>query len=308
VRPADLRAGRRGRPARSAGCRPGRGPAAAFGRGWARGSLVPWGRWRARRPARSIARRRTRRPPGLAFAARCCQRPRAIRRGRPGGPGRPIAAGGPGSTSLSIAAGRPRSTPLPVAAGGPGRTPLAFTAGCAGRTPLAFAGRRPRSTRGFAGRVVAACPGATGATGARLLPGGTGRGPTPASARGSTGPGRPRTRRLRTPPRVSRAFPRSSARRFRDTATCAAATLATTAARPSILGRSASLSHGDQPPASATTVSRQAKRAARPHRERPSSSMSGGVLLSHAVPRAVPSALKGLTSGFGMGPGVSPSL
>jgi hypothetical protein len=63
-----------------------------------------------------------------------------------------------------------------------------------------------------------------------------------------------------------------------------------------------------QPPASATTVSRQAKRAARPHRERPSSSMSGGVLLSHAVPRAVPSALKGLTSGFGMGPGVSPSL
>ena len=36
--------------------------------------------------------------------------------------------------------------------------------------------------------------------------------------------------------------------------------------------------------------------------------MSGGDLLSHAVPRAVPSALKGLTSGFGMGPGVSPSL
>ena len=35
--------------------------------------------------------------------------------------------------------------------------------------------------------------------------------------------------------------------------------------------------------------------------------MSGGVLLSHAVPRAVPSALKGLTSGFGMEPGVSPS-
>jgi hypothetical protein len=36
--------------------------------------------------------------------------------------------------------------------------------------------------------------------------------------------------------------------------------------------------------------------------------MPGGVLLSHAVPRAVPSALKSLTSGFGMGPGVSPSL
>jgi hypothetical protein len=33
--------------------------------------------------------------------------------------------------------------------------------------------------------------------------------------------------------------------------------------------------------------------------------MSGGVLLSHAVPRAVPSALRGLASGFGMGPGVS---
>src|SRR3984893_1572874 len=39
----------------------------------------------------------------------------------------------------------------------------------------------------------------------------------------------------------------------------------------------------------------------------PNESMSGGVLLSHAVPRAVPSALKSLTSGFGMGPGVSPS-
>jgi hypothetical protein len=38
-----------------------------------------------------------------------------------------------------------------------------------------------------------------------------------------------------------------------------------------------------------------------------SGKMSGGVLLSHAVPHAVPSALKSLTSGFGMGPGVSPS-
>ena len=44
------------------------------------------------------------------------------------------------------------------------------------------------------------------------------------------------------------------------------------------------------------------------HWRRPLQGMSGGVLLSHAVPRAVPSALKGLTSGFGMGPGVSPSL
>ncbi len=43
-------------------------------------------------------------------------------------------------------------------------------------------------------------------------------------------------------------------------------------------------------------------------RSGPQRSLSGGVLLSHAVPRAVPSALKGLTSGFGMGPGVSPSL
>ena len=33
--------------------------------------------------------------------------------------------------------------------------------------------------------------------------------------------------------------------------------------------------------------------------------VSGGVLLSHPVPRAVPSALRGLASGFGMGPGVS---
>ena len=41
--------------------------------------------------------------------------------------------------------------------------------------------------------------------------------------------------------------------------------------------------------------------------ERPQLKMSGGVLLSHAVPRAVPSALKSLTSGFGMEPGVSPS-
>src|SRR2546430_6035863 len=35
--------------------------------------------------------------------------------------------------------------------------------------------------------------------------------------------------------------------------------------------------------------------------------MSGDVLLSHPVARAVPSAQKGLASGFGMGPGVSPS-
>ena len=86
------------------------------------------------------------------------------------------------------------------------------------------------------------------------------------------------------------------------------AALTATAAYAGGLGRFASLSHANQPPASATTVPRQTKRAARPHRERPSSRMSGGVLLSHAVPRAVPSALKGLTSGFGMGPGVSPSL
>ena len=33
--------------------------------------------------------------------------------------------------------------------------------------------------------------------------------------------------------------------------------------------------------------------------------LSGGVLLSHAVTRAVPSALRGLASGFGMEPGVS---
>ena len=36
--------------------------------------------------------------------------------------------------------------------------------------------------------------------------------------------------------------------------------------------------------------------------------MSGDVLLSHTVARAVPSALRGLASGFGMGPGVSLSL
>jgi hypothetical protein len=50
--------------------------------------------------------------------------------------------------------------------------------------------------------------------------------------------------------------------------------------------------------------------ALRATRERvtPNGKMSGGVLLSHAVARAVPSALKGLASGFGMGPGVSLSL
>jgi hypothetical protein len=43
--------------------------------------------------------------------------------------------------------------------------------------------------------------------------------------------------------------------------------------------------------------------------ERPSRQIvSGDVLLSHAVARAVPSALRGLASGFGMGPGVSLSL
>ena len=33
--------------------------------------------------------------------------------------------------------------------------------------------------------------------------------------------------------------------------------------------------------------------------------LSGDVLVSHTVPRAVPSALRSLTSGFGMEPGVS---
>ena len=39
----------------------------------------------------------------------------------------------------------------------------------------------------------------------------------------------------------------------------------------------------------------------------PIGKVSGDVLLSHPVTRAVPSAQKGLASGFGMGPGVSPS-
>ncbi len=39
-----------------------------------------------------------------------------------------------------------------------------------------------------------------------------------------------------------------------------------------------------------------------------SEELSGGVLLSHTVTRAVPSALKGLASGFGMLPGVSLTL
>ena len=56
-----------------------------------------------------------------------------------------------------------------------------------------------------------------------------------------------------------------------------------------------------------TTCRVTAKNRGPLRRSGPQRKMSGGVLLSHAVPRAVPSALKGLTSGFGMGPGVSPS-
>src|SRR5262249_10974379 len=59
---------------------------------------------------------------------------------------------------------------------------------------------------------------------------------------------------------------------------------------------------------SGPTQAQNATRAVR-RTERPSSEVvSGDVLLSHAVARAVPSALRGLASGFGMGPGVSLSL
>ena len=57
-----------------------------------------------------------------------------------------------------------------------------------------------------------------------------------------------------------------------------------------------------------TSARAKGRRLLDPCGEQPPSNMPGGVLLSHAVPRAVPSAQKGLTSGFGMGPGVSPSL
>ena len=67
--------------------------------------------------------------------------------------------------------------------------------------------------------------------------------------------------------------------------------------------RAASLPPG-RPESSATKRTRAVRRT-----ERPSSQVvSGDVLLSHAVARAVPSALRGLASGFGMGPGVSLSL
>jgi hypothetical protein len=55
------------------------------------------------------------------------------------------------------------------------------------------------------------------------------------------------------------------------------------------------------------TERRKALRATR-ERVTLNGKMSGGVLLSHAVARAVPSAQRGLASGFGMGPGVSLSL
>jgi hypothetical protein len=67
--------------------------------------------------------------------------------------------------------------------------------------------------------------------------------------------------------------------------------------------RAASVPPG-RPESSATKRTRAIRRT-----ERPSSQIvSGDVLLSHAVARAVPSALRGLASGFGMGPGVSLSL
>ena len=57
-----------------------------------------------------------------------------------------------------------------------------------------------------------------------------------------------------------------------------------------------------------TVRAKQTTEVARLSRATSVESVSGDVLLSHAVARAVPSALRGLASGFGMGPGVSLSL
>jgi hypothetical protein len=64
---------------------------------------------------------------------------------------------------------------------------------------------------------------------------------------------------------------------------------------------------GAGPPPPGSTQHKTTLRAITSKGKALSEKMSGGVLLSHPVPRAVPSALKGLTSGFGMEPGVSPS-
>jgi hypothetical protein len=264
----------------------------SVGRG-APGSFRPG---RTRGAASSFGRRRTGRSPSSVGSGP----PGSFGRGRTRGP------------AVFIRCGWTRRSPGPLSITGRGQPSRAVRRRCPGRPARSIGGRCPGGTPGAVARCTVAAGAA--ATGARFLPGASGGRPTAAVARGPAGPGRPRTPRglRRSGGRTAclrglRGLRRSGGRTacLRDVATAAGTTVA---ACPSPLRRSVSLSHANQPPASATTVPRQTKRAARPHRERPSSRMSGGVLLSHAVPRAVPSALKGLTSGFGMGPGVSPTL
>ena len=89
---------------------------------------------------------------------------------------------------------------------------------------------------------------------------------------------------------------------------CPARSFRPRACRPSPVCRSRSWLDADQ--ATLAWVLHLPGNALRATRERVTlnGKMSGGVLLSHAVARAVPSAQKGLASGFGMGPGVSLSL
>jgi hypothetical protein len=186
------------------------------------------------------------------------------------------------------------------------------TCGTTRSVPGRGAGATPRAVTRFsvpAGPALTRWPATTGtgrdAPGARLRCGTAGGCPAPAitgrtvrpGTRGTAGSSRPRpARRLRG---SDSSRPGSAA----------AATGTTAAACPTALGRSAFLSHANQPSRSCHQHYPDKRRGvAQPYRERPSSKMPGGVLLSHAVPRAVPSALKSLTSGFGMGPGVSPSL
>jgi hypothetical protein len=260
-----------GGPARAAASGPGAATGVAFGRG----------------PPRPVARRGP--PPGFAVPAAPAGGPEAIARAaRPGsvGPSRLITRARSRGAAFS---GRPVVSARRAVGRAPGVLAGVKRAWLSRR---AAAGRRPwRRVLGLRASPTADSPadGAAPAVLARSRTTALGRAACRAPAAtsgGARGLGAARTRAARGP--------------------CPARRPRVPAARAPALGRSGSLSHVHQPPAS--TLPRQAKRAARPFRERPSSSMSGGVLLSHAVPRAVPSALKGLTSGFGMGPGVSPSL
>jgi hypothetical protein len=222
-----------GGPARSASG-PGATAEIAFGRG----------------PARPVTRRGP--PPGLAVRAAPAGRPgAAARTARPGSSGparlitraRSLAAACSGRAVVSARRAISR-TPRVLA-----DVTRARLSGCAA------AGRRPwRAVLGLPGRPTTGTP--AGGAGPAVLgcarAAALGRAPRrgPAAAAGATrglGPARPRVARGSCPARRPRV----------------------PVARAPALGRPGSLSHVHQPPA--LTLPRQAKRAARPYRERPSS-------------------------------------